>query len=186
MSDTELQLTDEGISTEIGELVTTSNEKTTPVEVVAQQIVRLEFHISSGKLFIVTPSFSMTMDATTGNGRCLNNSSIECQRASWEGPLPVGSYVIKKEDLSDPGLLRGTYRNLRHGDWGDWRIRLHPKQGSEFDLYGRDNFFLHGGSIQGSAGCIDIGGGLLGDKNTDTLKTIIRMSSTSIPVEVLP
>lgn len=179
-------LADSELATEIGELVTTSNENIQPVEVVAEHTVRLEFHISIGKLFVVTPSFSMTIDATTGNGSCLNNSSIECQSTSWEGPLPVGSYVIRKEDLSDPGLLKGAYRNLRHGDWGDWRIRLYPKEGAEFDLYGRDNFFLHGGSLSGSAGCIDIGGGLLGDKNTDTVKTIIRMSREAIPVEVFP
>lgn len=186
MEDIELPLTDIELTTEIGELVTTSNENIQPVEIVAEHPVRLEFHISIGKLFIVTPSFSMTIDATTGNGSCLNNSSIECQSAAWEGPLPVGSYVIRKEDLSDPGLMRGAYRNLRHGDWGDWRIRLYPKEGAEFDLYERDNFFLHGGSLPGSAGCIDIGGGLLGSKNTDTIKIIIRMSRESIPVEVHP
>ncbi|WP_386082679.1 tlde1 domain-containing protein [Vreelandella sp. F11] len=186
MDDTELQLIDTELLAEIGELVTTSNKNTQPVEIVAEHVIRFEFHISIGKLFIVTPSFSMTIDATTGNGECLNNSSIECQRAAWEGPLPVGSYEIREEDLSDPGLLKGAYRNLRHGDWGDWRIRLYPQEEVEFDLYGRDNFFLHGGSLPGSAGCIDIGGGLLGDKDTDTVKTIIRMSKEAIPVEVLP
>lgn len=174
------------LSTEIAELLTTTSDQSTPVEVVAEQNARMEFHISSGKLFVTTPSFSMTIDATTGNGDCLNNSSTECQSAAWKGPLPVGSYYIQQEDLSDPGLLRGTYRNLRHGDWGDWRIRLHPNKEAEFELYGRDNFFLHGGSIAGSAGCIDIGGGLTGNSDTDTIKTIIRMSREAIPIEVLP
>ncbi|RUR53279.1 tlde1 domain-containing protein [Vreelandella populi] len=186
MDNAGLQITDTELLAEIGELVTTNSENTQPVEIVAEYVIKFEFHISIGKLFITTPSFSMTMDATTGNGACLNNSSIECQSAAWEGPLPVGGYLIRKEDLSDPGLLRGAYRNLRYGDWGDWRVRLYPQEGIEFDLYGRDNFFLHGGSIPGSAGCIDIGGGLLGNNNTDTIKTIIRMSRESIPVEVLP
>lgn len=169
---------------ELAEVTTTETTNTTPVDVEVAHSVRMRFHISEGRLFIVSPSFSMTMDATTGNGACLNNSSIECQSAPWEGPLPVGDYIIRPEELSSPGLARNVYRNVRHGDWGSWRVRLHPKEGEDFDLYGRDGFFLHGGSFPGSAGCIDIGGGLLGDRQTNTMRTIIRIASGPILVEV--
>lgn len=37
-------------------------------------------------------------------------------------------------------------------------------------------FFLHGGDTEGSAGCIDIGGGIFGNGDTKMLKTIIEAS----------
>jgi hypothetical protein len=38
----------------------------------------------------------------------------------------------------------------------------------------RSGFFLHGGSEEGSAGCIDCGGNLHGNEETDQLKEDIR------------
>jgi hypothetical protein len=38
-------------------------------------------------------------------------------------------------------------------DWGDARVTLRPAG----DTCGRSGFFLHGGVISGSAGCIDVG-----------------------------
>lgn len=170
---------------QVSEWTTTEASDTSPKDVLAEHTVRLKFHISAGKLTVTTPSFSMVMEATTGRGECLNNSSLECQKASWEGPLPVGIYVAKPEELNDPGLPHGTARNVLQGDWGDWRVRLHPKEGEEFELYGRDNFFIHGGAFSGSAGCIDIGGGWYGNRQTDMLRTIILMSSKPVLVEVV-
>ena len=69
------------------------------------------------------------------------------------------------------------------GDWGDWRIRLKPLQTT--DTHGRDNFFIHGGDTKGSAGCIDIGGGILGNKQTDRLQKDILSAKYKIRLEVL-
>ncbi len=44
---------------------------------------------------------------------------------------------------------------------------LKPMEG--VNIYGRDGFFLHGGSKEGTRGCIDIGGGAFGDETTDTV-----------------
>ena len=52
-------------------------------------------------------------------------------------------------------------------------------------LGGRDKFFIHGGSIKGSAGCIDVGGGLTGDQGTDKLLNIISSSLINIDLEVV-
>lgn len=41
------------------------------------------------------------------------------------------------------------------GDWGDYRVPLHPNDGA--NTFGRDGFFMHGGDDPGSAGCIDVG-----------------------------
>ncbi|WP_339648995.1 tlde1 domain-containing protein [Halopseudomonas pelagia] len=184
MNDTDSIQYDGETYLQIAELTTTDSNDTSAVAVTTDHNVRMLFHISEKKLFIVTPSFSMTMEATSGTGDCLNNSSLECQKKAWEGPLPVGDYTINPAELSDPGLLQGLYRNMRHGDWGDWRVRLHPKSEDASTLYGRDGFFMHGGSLPGSAGCIDIGGGLLGSRQTNMMKTIVRMSSQTILVEV--
>jgi hypothetical protein len=46
------------------------------------------------------------------------------------------------------------------GDWGDYRVPLHPASGTDtLDSTGqpRGGFFLHGGKYPGSAGCIDVG-----------------------------
>ncbi len=79
-------------------------------------------------------------------------------------------------DLLGNGVLLDPFMAIKHalrniGDWGRWRIRLHPKRGTK--SYGRDNFFLHGGSKPGSAGCIDFGGGVLGNSITQRLKNRI-------------
>lgn len=38
--------------------------------------------------------------------------------------------------------------------WGDHRVALKPADGT--NTYGRSGFFIHGGAIPGSAGCIDL------------------------------
>ena len=48
------------------------------------------------------------------------------------------------------------------------------------DLTNRDNFFLHGGSLPSSAGCIDIGGGLCGNQQTDQLLADLQNDSDGI------
>ena len=59
----------------------------------------------------------------------------------------------------------GDYADLSKKNKYIWRARLHPIS-AKTDRYG---FFLHGGSMAGSAGCIDIGGGILGNESTDGL-----------------
>ncbi|WP_162629258.1 DUF2778 domain-containing protein [Moritella yayanosii] len=55
----------------------------------------------------------------------------------------------------------GDIMRRTQGDWGDWRIRLYPEKNTK--TFGRDGFFIHGGDINGSAGCIDIGGGRINE-----------------------
>lgn len=144
----------------------------------------MTFNISLGKLTVVTPDKTFEAKATSGRGKYLNNPSLESQQAKNEGVLPVGEYLIKPSDLSDPNLVIDFIRNLPivGADWGDWRIRLHHKEGKQFN---RDNFFLHGGNILGSAGCVDIGGGILGNKTTNKVKEIIKSSKKDILFKVI-
>lgn len=55
------------------------------------------------------------------------------------------------------------------------------------NAYGRDGFFLHGGNFPGSAGCIDIGGGIHGDATTDFVRDELRRDPDGIiEVNVFP
>ena len=105
--------------------------------------------------------------STSGKGECLNKP--QCSTKPWKGPIPPGLYDAFVKDLTDPSLLWDIARNTK-GDWGDWRIPLKPRIPLPGIKPARDEFFIHGGSIPGSAGCVDIGGGLLGSKLTDKLK----------------
>lgn len=143
--------------------------------------MNLVFDIRSGGLSVTTDTGeTYVINATSGRGGCQNNPSISCQKSHYEGPIPIGTYSIDPHDLSDPGLLWDAGRRLT-GDWGDWRIRV---KAYGVAIHGRTNFFIHGGDTYGSAGCIDIGGGILGNAFTDRLKKDILSSKSSIRLEV--
>ncbi|REL27046.1 DUF2778 domain-containing protein [Thalassotalea euphylliae] len=142
--------------------------------------MKMIFSIEARKLYVQSSTFSGTYPATSGRGECRNNNSKSCQKAEWQGPIPVGNYIIRSSDLSDPGIIGDLARNTR-GDWGDWRVRLIPATGTQ--TYGRKGFFLHGGSKSGSAGCIDIGGGISGSRETNLIKSMI-MASGTVQLEV--
>ncbi len=144
--------------------------------------MKITFRIESGRLEIQASTLSFIIRASSGRGGCCNNASKSCQSASFEGPIPVGNYYIRGKDLSDPNILGDIKRRFR-GDWGDWRVRIYPSLGTQ--TYGRNNFFLHGGSSRGSAGCIDIGGGLSGNETTHLLRTLI-VAKENVSLEVRP
>lgn len=105
--------------------------------------------------------------ASSGRSDC--NQCTERDRN--KGPIPRGDYRAYARELSDPNFVGDAMRNLR-GDWGDWRVRLWPDDAAA--THGRDGFFLHGGWQPGSAGCIDVGGGIFGDDITDRLANDIK------------
>ena len=112
----------------------------------------------------------------------MNNAIQACVSKRNEGPIPIGTYYIVPSELSDPSVP-GDFTRRTQGDWGDWRVRLHPSRST--NTFGRDGFFIHGGDTPGSAGCIDIGGGLFGNNLTDSLRDAIRSRQVRIPVEVV-
>lgn len=80
------------------------------------------------------------------------------QNIADQGPIPEGQYWIQLKDLWQRGwknsivdLLPGvdTYRS-----WGNFRFSIHPF--SNTIIHGRGGFFIHGGTIPGSKGCIDL------------------------------
>ena len=72
-----------------------------------------------------------------------------------QGPIPPGEYTLHPYEISGGDPLQVFIRNYFFGDWGRYRVPLHPNEGTE--TFGRRNFFLHGGRFDGSAGCVDVG-----------------------------
>lgn len=52
----------------------------------------------------------------------------------------------------------GADTNLSKISWGNYRLRINPT-GNQ-DMYGRGDFYIHGGAIAGSHGCIDLTDGM--------------------------
>jgi hypothetical protein len=72
------------------------------------------------------------------------------QRVCREGPIPEGQYWIRPDQMAS-GLV-GVEA------WGNFRITIHRVP--ETATFGRGGFFIHGGKTFGSAGCIDLAGGM--------------------------
>lgn len=85
------------------------------------------------------------------------------------GPLPEGLYTALQSDfqkweetsifnraacvLNIIGIKAGRWPGCTTA-WGTRRIGLRPSAGT--NVYGRNNFTIHGGSFPGSIGCIDL------------------------------
>jgi RHS repeat-associated protein len=123
------------------------------------------FYRDEGRLYVFPekpdrePSY--WIPATTGRPNC------GCDETKQdEGPIPRGYYIARSERVSQltvwETIKRNRPRQLGGGDWGSWNMPLEPQPGT--DTFGRkpDSFYMHEGSLPGSAGCIDIGGGLFG------------------------
>ena len=95
-----------------------------------------------------------------------------------KGAIPEGTYQFRPKSIQDftakdqktllTDMFTGkktsktSHGNVKTGDWGSGRVHLIPvsstiKKSSCGNTKGRSGFFLHGGILPGSAGCIDIG-----------------------------
>ena len=66
------------------------------------------------------------------------------------GPIPAGDYWIQPSELWE----EAWYRRGDPAAWGNYRITIHPYPTTPTG--GRGGFFIHGGDVPGSAGCIDL------------------------------
>jgi hypothetical protein len=108
----------------------------------------------------------------------LNASMRLCTRAST-GPIPPGQYRLFARTLSAPIPVHAVARTLwTRQDWGGIRIPAVPSMTT--NTHGRGGFYLHGGLFPGSAGCIDVGGGLFGTSSTQQLINMIRLDPDGI------
>jgi len=122
------------------------------------QLNQFTFSADSGKPFIYEDPNSWETTSF--------NYSPERQLLLNEGPIPEGKYHVFKDRMqSREGLSnwQKTKSNLGGGQWrggtkswGKFRFEVYPKS---IDLGGgiiRGDFFVHGGDVRGSAGCIDL------------------------------
>lgn len=128
--------------------------------------------------------------------------SPEFQNLKNTGPIPEGNYDVRQDNYSKMGFgsdALGTYypkvrRNLpnivkeylpsKFGSWsggsrawGTQKIGLVPTE--ETDTLGRDNFFIHGGAVPGSAGCVDL------TQDNDSFMELFRLIGRDLPLEVI-
>jgi hypothetical protein len=108
----------------------------------------MDFILFNGtKLTIKGTGYSQSYSAVSGqriNGNF--EYSIERQKQRLSGPIPAGSFWIRPDELwTNAWYKRGSYAS-----WGNYRITIHPRKGTE--TYGRGGFFIHGGNTPGSIG----------------------------------
>jgi hypothetical protein len=144
--------------------------------------------------WIVDGQTKKTWDAISGNtvsSTLLNkrhDKSSEThgkkfQKDKSEGPIPEGKYYVERlqeQNRSNNSTLAQYYnyimgndkeRSNFHGSggkfaWGDYRFLINIPKGT--NTYGRNQFYIHGGAISGSSGCID-----LTDEMEDMAKTYL-------------
>lgn len=122
------------------------------------------------------------MPASTGRPNCGCDASDPNR-----GPIPAGTYVIDTTKVQQLSLWQTLKRNrpsfLRGGDWGSWNAPLTPNPGT--NTHNRSGFYMHEGMFKGSAGCIDVGGGMFGNEITkQLLNDILSDPDKRVPVLV--
>jgi hypothetical protein len=79
--------------------------------------------------------------------------SPERQKIPFKGPIPEGAYWIQPSQLWRNNWAKSLLRTPRSA-WGNFRLAIHPYPATQ--THGRGGFFIHGGAVGGSAGCIDL------------------------------
>lgn len=125
---------------------------------------RAQLFFDGKTLFWLEEGDSTSWPAYSGRESYWRNNRFapEDQKAVNLGPLPEGTFLVpqsrfqeRPDDLwiSFKGIVGGGTWPGGYDSWGDQRVWLEPQTG---DMYGRDNFSIHGGTVPGSAGCIDL------------------------------
>jgi hypothetical protein len=122
------------------------------------------------------------MPASTGRPNCGCDSSDPNR-----GPIPSGNYTIDTTKVQQLTVWQTIKRNrpgpLGGGDWGSWNTPLIPNLGT--NTFNRSGFYMHEGMFPGSAGCIDVGGGMFGnDLTKQLLRDILSDPDKRVPVLV--
>jgi hypothetical protein len=99
----------------------------------------------------------MLFPAVSGkrDGRGLFDYSAERQKIPYQGPIPAGEYWVQASQMWENNWLKSALRSSRAA-WGNFRLTIHPYPSTK--THGRGGFFIHGGTVPGSAGCIDLVG----------------------------
>lgn len=104
----------------------------------------VNFDGSSVRVFNDDGTLALKCSATSGKP----GSNPAQQGSVGVGPIPKGTYLIYPEEFSGGPGIHTIIRDL-FGNWGTWRIPIHPVPG-QTNTYGRSGFFFHGGGMQGA------------------------------------
>lgn len=119
-----------------------------------------QYAVFDGKKFTLYENDKpiMSWDAVSGKDEY---RSPEYQNLKDTGPIPEGTYVARQSELqhiTPYGIIAGianagTWPGSLFS-WGASRVKLESSQ--QTNTYGRGGFYIHGGWVPGSAGCIDL------------------------------
>ena len=133
-------------------VVRTNDEgKDVLTEVAGQK--ELLFFDGSSLTWMADDGSTMTWEAVSGeleNG--MTNPALQIEKD--RGPVPEGDYfvdfrsTVQRQDLD---ILRSQVK-YPQSSWGNYFVAIHPRQLPS----GRGGFFIHGGDVPGSKGCIDL------------------------------
>ena len=126
--------------------------------------VELKFDLKSLKVSDVNYSIDMPDLEWKGTSGREGYQESKFQDVQNKGPLPEGQYKVDPahtqsiSDISSRDRFKGnfgggTWPGLEKS-WGEKRTWLTPVNGT--NTFGRSGFTIHGGSVPGSAGCIDL------------------------------
>ena len=117
------------------------------------QCSKLSLHFDGTKLEMKGGSKDYSYPAASGkadNDGKFDYSSAR-QKLRREGPIPEGTYWIRPDEMWE----NARYKFWASTDsWGNYRIAIHPFTTTV--THGRGGFFIHGGKVLGSIGCIDL------------------------------
>ncbi|WP_396957646.1 DUF4157 domain-containing protein [Nitrosomonas sp.] len=126
------------------------------------------------QLHMIGEKVSKSFPAVSGRpiepGTTLFDYGADRQRLENVGPIPEGEYWIDPKEMK--------YFFLYDHSWGNARITIHPFNTTH--NFGRGGFFIHGGSVPSSAGCIDLTGAM--DEFAAELAELRRMSLVSCKI----
>ena len=129
-------------------------------------------YFDGNRLMVVnenTGSVPYSTRATSGSGSNMNNS--KSQNVPNGGIIPQGVYSFKNTGWDHLNIFQQAKRLVTFsGDLGEYNVRLTPLTytGS------RSDFFIHGGYLDGSHGCIDAG------LNVDKIYNYVKSQDVTI------
>lgn len=98
------------------------------------------------------------------------------QKLPNQGPIPAGNYWISPRELTE----NAWWRRMSTAAWGNYRITIHPLPNTK--TFKRGGFFIHGGAVPGSSGCIDLWDHM--DTFIEDLRGQLSTSACQIPLTV--
>jgi RHS repeat-associated protein len=124
--------------------------------------VELNFDLEN--LTLTDSKYSLEIQSWTATSGREGYQSSEYQNVKDKGPLPEGSYTVdpaRTQEWKNNSTFQKAIAQVGRGawrggtkSWGEYRTWITPMEGT--NTYGRSGFSIHGGTIPGSAGCIDL------------------------------